>query len=81
MLGHDKISLCLAATHVSTFNTLVALFLIKSERETFFVLFVNFYQQTFLVTFYLILAHLPIHILTKLRKSQFNTITIYLQVQ
>ena len=52
--------LCLTAAHASIFNTRrqVFFFLIKSAREAFFVSFVNFYQQTFLGTFYLILFHL-----------------------
>ena len=39
-------------------------FLIKSACEAFFVLSVSFYQQTFLKSFYLILLHLSIQILT-----------------
>ena len=50
--------LCLAAAHASFSNT--PLFLIKSAGEAFFVSSVNFYQHTFLATFYLIFLHLSI---------------------
>ena len=50
--NHDKMILCLVATHTSIFNThQVRNFLIKSTRGSFFVSFVSFYKQTFLTTF------------------------------
>ena len=55
--------LCLAAVHASIFSTRVRPFLIKSARRAFLVWFVNFYRETFLVSFYLILLHLLIQIL------------------
>lgn len=45
------------------FNTPRQVFFIKSARKTFFVLFVSYYQQTVLATFYLILVHLTYLIL------------------
>ena len=63
-LGHDLMSLRLAAAHASIFNTTRQAFLIKSMREAFFVSFVNLYQQTFLAIFYLILVHLSMQTLT-----------------
>ena len=63
-LGHDKMILCLATAHASTFNTSRQIFfLIKSACEAF-LSFVSFNQQTFLAAFCLILLHLSIQILT-----------------
>ena len=53
---------CLAAAHTSIFNTPHIIFLIELARETFFVSFLNFYQQTISLTFYLILFQLSIQI-------------------
>ena len=58
---HDKMMLCLAATHTYIFNTPHIVFF-KLAREAFFVSFLNFYQQTISVTFYLILFQLSIQI-------------------
>ena len=56
--------LWLTVAHTSLFNTPHQdFFLIKSGREAFFVSFMNCYQQTFLVSFYLILLHLSAQIL------------------
>ena len=63
-LGHDKMILCLATAHASTFNTSRQIFfLIKSACEAF-LSFGSFNQQTFLAAFCLILLHLSIQILT-----------------
>ena len=57
--------LCLPAAHHFVFNTpRQAFFKIKSAHEALFVSFVNFYQQTFLATLYLVLLHLSIQSLT-----------------
>ena len=56
-LGHDKMVFCLVAAQASIFKTPhQAFFLSKSAHEAFSALFVSFYQQTFLATFYLILS-------------------------
>ena len=64
ILGHDKMVLCLAATHAFIFNTMRQALFIESPCEFFFVSFVSFCQQTFLATFCLILLHLSIQIVT-----------------
>ena len=63
-LGRDKMIWRLATAQGSIFNTPRQAFLIGSTREAFFVSFVNFYQQTFLAIFHLILVHLSIQTLT-----------------
>ena len=62
-LDHDKMILCLVATHASVFNTLLRPFLINSTREAFFVSLASFYQKILLATFYFILLHLSKQIL------------------
>ena len=64
-VGHNKMILCLAAMYTSIFTTLCqAFFLIKSVHEAFHVPFINFYHQTYLATFYLILLNLSYLVLT-----------------
>ena len=62
-LGHDKMILCLAVAHASTFNTPCQTFFWLNQRVKFFKVIRSFYLQTFLAT-YFILLHLSIQIFT-----------------
>ena len=65
LFGQDTMVLSLAAVHTSIFNTTrQAFFLIKSAYGAFFASCISFYQQTFLVTSFLLLLHLSVQDLT-----------------
>ena len=68
--------LCLAAAHASIFNTPRQAFFRLNQRVKLFCSFVNFYQLTFLATFYLFLLHLSVQILT-LEIHSFNHYGIF----
>ena len=57
-------NLCLATAHASIFNILRQAFFRLNQRMKLFCLVRMFYEQTFLVAFYLIILRLSIEILT-----------------
>ena len=57
-------NLCLTTAHAFIFNTTRQAFFRLNQRMKLFCLIRKFYEQTFLVAFYLIILRLSIEILT-----------------